>query len=147
MAIRPTRNPLTILVVTAALLLLAVPAGYFVLTYGCGDREDRLAAALAGDPALNAAPDGARKGESYRECDEDDLFVSVGTEFAHEGSPKDPLAPHLGAARAEGWRPVAGFDCYSKRLDGRTAYLTVDAAGAGRVEVSITANHEGDEWC
>ncbi|GGZ14479.1 hypothetical protein GCM10010387_03240 [Streptomyces inusitatus] len=148
MAIRKTRNPLTILLVLAALVVVAAPAGYFVLVYGCGEREDRLAAALAEDPALNAAPDGARKGESYRECDDDDLFVSVGAEFSHEGSSKDPLARHREAARAGGWRPSGGDpDCYTKRLDGTTAYLSVDAPSAAKVELSITADRQGSEWC
>ncbi|MFF8957921.1 hypothetical protein [Streptomyces sp. NPDC014894] len=154
MAIRNVRLTATGLATAAALLVVALPAGYFLVSYGCGDREDRLAAALAGDPVLDAVPDGAGKREEYRSCDDDDLFVSVGESFSYGDSRAVVLGHYREAARANGWRPHTSSggkpvpDCFTKRLDGTTAYFDVTVADGGPVELSITADHQdADSWC
>ncbi|MDX3544678.1 hypothetical protein PV729_19995 [Streptomyces europaeiscabiei] len=40
----------------------AIPEVAFLMEYGCGDEEDRLGEALAGDTVLDDEPDGAGAG-------------------------------------------------------------------------------------
>ncbi|MFE7841299.1 hypothetical protein ACFU53_36185 [Streptomyces sp. NPDC057474] len=43
-------------------VVVGVPAALFLVSYGCGSAEERLEEALAGDPVLDAGPDGADPG-------------------------------------------------------------------------------------
>ncbi|MEV7684124.1 hypothetical protein AB0O64_37150 [Streptomyces sp. NPDC088341] len=144
---------LTGLVVVPVVMLVAVPVGYFVFMYGCGEAEDRLTEAIAGDPVLDARPAGAGKEQPYDGCDDDSLFVYVGTDYAYHAPRQSVLGHYEETARANGWRPRAtsedgaAADCFVKRIDGTTAYLTVDGPDNGKVEVSIIADRAGSEWC
>ncbi|MFE4176800.1 hypothetical protein ACFRR7_32955 [Streptomyces sp. NPDC056909] len=144
---------LTGLVVVPVVMLVAVPVGYFVFMYGCGEAEDRLTEAIAGDPVLDARPAGAAKEQPYDGCDDDDLFVYAGTDYSYHAPRQSVLGHYEETARANGWRPRAtsedgaAADCFVKRIDGTTAYLTVDGPDNGKVHVSITADRAGSEWC
>ncbi|MFC5953612.1 hypothetical protein ACFP51_03625 [Streptomyces pratens] len=137
----------------AGLLLVGLPAVYFLAVYGCGEEEDRLAAAMADEPVLGTAPEGADRASRYQECDDDSLFVSVGAQYRYAGSPKTALRHYREAAQADSWRPHTTADgepvpgCFTKAVGGTTAYLTVKGPGKGVLEVGIIGDHEKSEWC
>nr|WSZ97443.1 hypothetical protein OH820_18875 [Streptomyces sp. NBC_00857] len=140
------------LVAVPAVMLVGVSAGYFTFTYGCGEAETRLAEAMAADPVLDAGPGDASKGELYKECDDDDLFVSVGTEYPYSAPRQNNPGHYIEAAQAKGWQSLVRSEddslpeCFTKRIDGTTAYLTVDGTGGG-TRLEITADRGGSEWC
>ncbi|GAB3179490.1 hypothetical protein GCM10027162_32060 [Streptomyces incanus] len=140
-------------VAVAGLLLVGLPTVYFLTTYGCGGAEDRLAEAMADEAVLGTAPEGADRASHDQECDDDDLFVTVGTQYRYDGSPKTALRHYREAARADGWRPraTAGGEtvpgCFTKAVDGTTAYLTVEGPEEGVLHVDIIADHAESEWC
>ncbi|GGU32239.1 hypothetical protein [Streptomyces daghestanicus] len=117
-----------------------------LLAYGCGDAEDRLGDALAGEPVLATAPDGARVKESYRSCDDDDLFVVAGTSYAYDGTRGTALAHLRADAAAQGWRDGAGT-CLTKRVGGTTAYLTLEGPDDGTLWVELVADRDNSDWC
>ncbi|MES5824404.1 hypothetical protein [Streptomyces sp. RG80] len=121
-------------------------AGYFPFGYGCGDAEERLGEALAKESVLDVPPSSAGAGESYRSCDDDDLFVVAGRSYAYEGSRESALRHYLDVGSTRGWRTAAG-DCLAKRIDGTTAYLTVWGPEKGTLDVEITADRAGSRWC
>jgi hypothetical protein len=138
-------------VLAAGLVTLGPPAAYFLFAYGCGEAEDRLAGALADEAVLEAAPGGARREETYRGCDDDDLFVGVGAQYqlagSAAGSPEGVLAHYRQAALADGWQARATSGCFTKAVGGTTAYLQVESPVGGRFQVEITADREGSQWC
>lgn len=139
--------------VIPGLLLAALPAVYFLTVYGCGGTEDRLAGVLAGEAVLDLAPGpGAERVETYSGCDDDDLSVTAGVLYRYGGSAQGALDRYREAAQADGWRqrsaagaPVPG--CIAKRLDGTTAYFSVEEADGGLLAVGITADRQGSPWC
>ncbi|CAL9479679.1 hypothetical protein SUDANB58_03030 [Streptomyces sp. enrichment culture] len=144
---------LSAVVVVSGLLLLGLPALYFLTVYGCGEEEDRLAGVMAGERVLDAVPEGAGRGDRYRECDDDDRFVVVGTRYRYGGSPENASRHYAEAARAGGWRPrtTAGGEtvpgCFTKRVGGTTAYLDAGEPEGGFVQVEIVADRAGSRWC
>lgn len=132
---------------------MGLPAVYFLTAYGCGEEEDRLAAAMAGEPVLGTAPEGADRASRYQECDDDDRFVTVGTQHQYAGSPKTALRHYREAAQADSWRPRTTADgepvpgCFTKAVDGTTAYLTVEGPEKGVLDVGIIGDHAESEWC
>ncbi|MGY0066939.1 hypothetical protein ACWZEH_08910 [Streptomyces sp. QTS137] len=137
----------------SGLLLVGLPAVYFLTAYGCGEEEDRLAEAMAHETVLGTSPDGADRASRYRECDDDDRFVVVGTRYRYDGSPKTALRHYREAARADNWRPrttdggetVPG--CFTKSVDGTTAYLGVESPEKDVLHVEIVADHAESQWC
>jgi hypothetical protein len=130
------------------------PVGYFLFEYGCGSGEERLGEALAGEAVLDGpAPEGSGGGESYQECDDDDLFVVAGRSYAYTGSRSSALAHYRDLAAASGWRAVSGDDgvgggdCFGKPVGGTTAYLTVEGPAEGVLHVEIVADRGGGDWC
>ncbi len=134
-------------------IFVGEPVRYFLFSYGCGEAEDRLSEAIARDPVLDTLPAGAGEGERYEECDDDDLFVSVGTEFPYDASRRSVLVHYRETARANGWQPLptgtdgSPPDCFSKRIGGTTAFLSVYGPDNGMASVGITADHSGSNWC
>ncbi|MFF8382621.1 hypothetical protein ACF053_03075 [Streptomyces kanasensis] len=137
-----------------ALLLVALPAVYFVTVHGCGEAEHRLARTMAREAVLAVAPArGAERVDTYEGCDDDDLFVWAGRTYRYGGPAEAALRRYREAAEADGWRqrtvaagdPVSG--CLGKELGGTTAYLTVGETDGGLLDVSITADRQGSEWC
>ncbi|MYV52529.1 hypothetical protein GT042_08450 [Streptomyces sp. SID3212] len=108
---------------------------------------------MAGDPVLGATPAAAEKGEPYRGCDDDDLFVYAGTDYRYGGTRQSVLDHYRESAQANGWRsrPVRGdesvSDCFTKRIGGTTAYLTVQGPENGTVQAEIVADHARSDWC
>ncbi|MEF9903409.1 hypothetical protein [Streptomyces sp. P9-A2] len=137
----------------AGLLLVGLPAVYFLTVYGCGEEEDRLAEAMAGEAVLGTPPKGADRASRYQECDDDSRFVIVGTQYQYAGSPKTALRHYREAARADSWRLRTTADgekvpdCFTKPVDGTTAYLSVEILEKGVLYVGIIADHAGSEWC
>ncbi|MEU6676372.1 hypothetical protein [Streptomyces sp. NPDC046925] len=135
------------------LLLVGLPAACFLTSYGCGEEEDRLAEALAGEAVLDSVPEGADREDRYRECDDDDRFVVVGTRYRHGDSADGVLRHYEAAASAAGWRPRAAKGgntvpgCFTKPVGGTTAYLTVEGPDDGRLHVEIIADRAGSPWC
>ncbi|MDX3135366.1 hypothetical protein PV367_37505 [Streptomyces europaeiscabiei] len=134
---------------------VAIPEVGFLMEYGCGDAEDRLGEALAGDAVLDDEPDGAGAGEAYDGCDDDDLFVVAGKSYTYDegqgrGRESDVLvhesvlAHYRDAAQANGWR-YRSSGCFSKSIDGTTAYLTIDGPADGALDVEIIATRESSE--
>jgi hypothetical protein len=144
---------LTAVVAVSGLLLLGLPALYFLAGYGCGEKEDRLAEVMAAETVLDAAPEGAGRKDRYQECDDDDRFVVVGTQYRYDGSPEKALRYYEKTARADGWRPrlAAGDElvpgCFTKSMGGTTAYLGVEGPDDGLVQVEIVADHAKSQWC
>lgn len=143
-------------VLAAGLVACGAPAVYFLTVYGCGDAEDRLGAALADEAVLDAAPPkGAVREESYRGCDDDDLFVSAGSTYrstasaSGSSSPGSVLGHYRQAALAHGWRPHSAVSgCFTKEVGGTTAYLSVEEPQDGRYSVDITADRaRSSDWC
>lgn len=133
----------------------AIPEVEFLMEYGCGGEEDRLGEALAGDAVLDDEPDGAGAGEAYDGCDDDDLFVVAGKSYTYDegqgrGRESDVvvhesvLAHYRDAAQAHGWR-YRSSGCFSKSIDGTTAYLTIDGPTGGVLDVGIIASREPSE--
>jgi len=141
------------IVAVSALVLVGLPALYFLTFYGCGEEEDRLAEVMAGEAVLDAGPEGAGQGDFYRECDDDDRFVVAGVEYRYGGSRESALAHYWKAAQADGWRPrtTAGGEpvpgCFTKSVGGTTAYLGVEDPDDGVLQVGIVADRAGSEWC
>lgn len=136
------------IVAAVGLVIVGAPVGYFLVGYGCGADEERLGEALARDPVLDDGPDGAEERESYQECDDDDLFVVAGKAYAYEGESRESVLVHYrDAAQAHGWRHRVD-DCFSKRIDGTVAYLSVEGLADGAFEVSILADRDDTgSWC
>lgn len=130
----------------AAYVAVGSPVAYFLFEHGCRAEEESLGEALAAESVLDAPPEGAGERESYQECDDDDLFVVAGKSYAYGGSRNGALAHYRDAARAAGWRGHAE-DCFTRRIDGTTAYLTVEGPADGTLHVEIIADREGSRWC
>ncbi|WP_405999594.1 hypothetical protein [Streptomyces sp. NBC_00829] len=137
----------------SGLLLVGLPALYFLTAYGCGEKEDRLAEVLARAAVLDAAPEGADPEDHYRECGDDDRFVVVGRRYQYRGSPESALGHYRKAAATDGWRPLPPAEgetvsgCFTKSMGDTTAYLDVDSPGDGLLSVEIVADHAGSQWC
>ncbi len=135
------------------LLLLGLPALYFLTAYGCGEEEDRLAEVMAGSAVLDAAPEGAREEDRYRECDDDDRFVAVGRVYRYRGDEGSAQAFFREAARADGWRPRTTADgetvpgCFTASMGGTTAYLYLEGPDGGLLHVEVVADRAGTRWC
>lgn len=133
--------------------MVGLPAVYFLTTYGCGGAEDRLAEAMTDETVLGTAPEGADRASRYQECDDDDRFVAVGTQYRYDGSTRTALRHYREAAQADGWRPrtTAGGEtvpgCFTKAVGGTTAYLTVEGPERGVLDVGIIGDHVESEWC
>ncbi|GAA3373081.1 hypothetical protein GCM10020367_31610 [Streptomyces sannanensis] len=144
-------------VLAVPLVFVGWPAAYFLLVYGCGLEEDALERALQAESVLDAPPDGAESvGKPYSGCDDDDLFVSVERAYRYEGSPAALQAYYRKAAPARGWQPVARSEgkCFTKRVDGATAYLSFwypeeyEQKTDADFAVGITAQRGStEEWC
>ncbi|MFF3847220.1 hypothetical protein [Streptomyces sp. NPDC002328] len=141
-------------VLAAGLVACGAPAVYFLTGYGCGDAEDRLGSALADEAVLVTAPAGAVREESYRTCDDDDLFVTAGSDYrltavsSGSPSPTDVLGHYRRAALADGWRAHSVPGCFTKEAGGTTAYLSVDEPRDGRYSVGVTADRaRSSDWC
>ncbi|MFE7841300.1 hypothetical protein ACFU53_36190 [Streptomyces sp. NPDC057474] len=61
------------------------------------------------------------------------------------GAPEAVLAHYRDAAPAHGWTHRSGSDCYSKRVDGTMAYLSLYESAGGVLEVEIMSSHEDFE--
>ncbi|MFJ4617614.1 hypothetical protein [Streptomyces sp. NPDC088812] len=136
-------------VLAAGALYLGRPALYFLTEYGCGDAEDRLSEALADEEILATEPPaGAEREESYRSCDDDDLFVAVGARYetAAAGS-GDVVGHYRRAALTDGWQAASVAGCLTKRVGRTTAYLELENPGGGSYHVQIVADREGSPWC
>ncbi|MFJ3665775.1 hypothetical protein ACIPSE_04905 [Streptomyces sp. NPDC090106] len=134
-----------------ALVAVKSPVGELLLRYGCGGDEEQLGELLAAEGVLEDAPDGAAlDGDTYRTCDDDDLFVAVGRTYAYSGSRASAL-DHYRAA--QGWNTVGGpgDGCFSRPVGvlagDVTAYLTVDGPREGTLRVEIIADRGGSAWC
>ncbi|CAM5486316.1 hypothetical protein [Streptomyces aurantiogriseus] len=138
-------------VLVAGVVTLGPPAVYFLTGYGCGDAEDRLAGVLAGEGVLEAEPEWAEREESYRSCDDDDLFVVAGARYELAGSAADSSRSVLGhyrqAALADGWQAHSTAGCFTKAVGGTTAYLQVENPADGGFHVEIVAQRDGSQWC
>jgi hypothetical protein len=167
---------------TAVIGLGTVPAcSVAVPAYGCSDRDEKFASALPKLDIFQAHPNHVVELESYSGCDADDGFAYAGTKYLVPLNRNELLDFYRVAAKEDDWRfdgdraspavdhalvTSAGGSCYSKEIDGTTAYLRVwfpgdlgDTAAAAAPSaatgtssqsvygVEITASHDGEAWC
>ncbi|MER6530773.1 hypothetical protein [Streptomyces sp. NPDC001508] len=144
---------LAVVVAVSGLVLVGLPAVCFLAAYGCGEDEGRLADVMAGAAVLDTAPEGADPEDRYRECDDDDRRVVVGTQYRYGGSAKSVLAHYQEAARADGWQPRTTAEgrtvpgCFTKSMGGTTAYLGTEGPDDGLLHVEIVADRAGSQGC
>ncbi|WAX80372.1 hypothetical protein [Streptomyces sp. KMM 9044] len=108
---------------------------------------------MADETALGTAPDAADRASRSQECDADDRFVVVGTRYRYGGAPKTAVRHCREAAQAGSWRPrttdggeiVPG--CFTKSVDGTTAYPGVESPEKDVLHVEIVADRAEPEWC
>jgi hypothetical protein len=168
-------------VAVAAVMLTGVLAGCADLSAfgGCTARDEHLATILARTSVLEAHPPSAASTEKYSHCDTDDGFAVAGQRYRTDLDRQDILTFYGKAAAADGWRPgeseaplltgpppsanlvtTASAGCFTKEIDGTTAYLSVwfpsDVNVAGEAElrapgdvygVEFTGSHDGSAWC
>ncbi|ANW19432.1 hypothetical protein [Streptomyces clavuligerus] len=129
--------------------LLVRPAAFFLFEYGCRDREDRIAAAIAADPILSSPPPGSGRPESAAGCDDDDQWVHAGQEYTYTSpaATTAALSHYRTAAPSHGWTATPREDCYTKDVGGAPAYLSVTVLKGDRVSVDIDAAGEDGEFC
>lgn len=160
----------------------ALPAcGVAVPAYGCSDRDERFAPTLQKLSIFKAYPNHVVELDSYSGCDPDDGFAYAGKKYLVPLERKEVLGFYHVTAQEEDWRfdsahaspaadqalvTSAGGSCYSKAVDGTTAYLRIwfpgdlgDTEGAGVPSpatgrssqsvygVEVTASHDHDAWC
>ncbi|MDN3024810.1 hypothetical protein [Streptomyces sp. S.PB5] len=131
----------------AGFVVVGSSAGDLLFGYGCGEAEDALGEALAAESVLGVAPEGSRGRGSYQECDDDDRFVVAGRAYGYDGKRESALEHYRRTASERGWGPVADGECFAKRVDGTTAYLTVWGPQDGKLQVEIIADRGDGRWC
>jgi len=141
---------------------------------GCSDRDSAFSSTLAGLAILAEHPAGADPAETHAGCDDDDGFAYAGRTYHVSLARPGILAFYRRAAAADGWHfdgdnpppPTAGLvvsgsaGCYSKQVDGTTAYLAIwfpddllvpgepaPATPYASYGVEVTASHDGGAWC
>lgn len=159
----------------------ALPAcGVSLPGYGCSGRDEKFAPTLLKLGIFQAYPNRVAELDSYSGCDPDDGFAYAGKRYLVPLGRKEILDFYRVAAKKEDWRfdsdraspasealvTSAGGSCYSKAVDGTTAYLRIwfpgdlgDTAGAAASSpatgtspqslygVEITASHDHEAWC
>lgn len=166
---------------SAVVGLGALPAcGVAVPSYGCSDRDEKFAPALRKLSIFKAYPGHVVELDSYSGCDQDDGFAYAGTKYLAPLGRSGILDFYRVAAVKEDWHfdgdraspPAgalvisAGGSCYSKAVDGTTAYLRIwfpgdlgDTGGApvpspakgtssqSVYGVEVMASHDHEAWC
>ncbi|MEU4423894.1 hypothetical protein AB0F81_24960 [Actinoplanes sp. NPDC024001] len=135
-----------------------------LITYGCSDRDREFAGTLAGLPVLAAHPDGATEVGAGSGCDDDDGFAHAGRNYRSDLDRAAIQDFYRAAAEKDGWaaggeRTDAATSCFTREIDGTTAYLSIwypsdfnDTPGLGDAPedeygLNVTASHDGDAWC
>lgn len=144
-----------------------------IVTYGCSDRDVRFATALRQLPILAVHPDDAQVVDEGSGCDDDDGFAHAGRTYRSALTRDGVLAFYRTAAERDGWRfsggnsatPSTGLmvsaaaSCFTREVDGTTAYLSVwfpsdfnglegeRDAPADEYGLNVTASHDGAAWC
>ncbi|WP_157529951.1 hypothetical protein [Microtetraspora niveoalba] len=153
----------TIAVLVAVYMVLGVvavaPFASWILTYGCGAEDDRLAASLAALGILDAHPAGATPQEGRSSsCENDDRITTVVQTYRASGPRAELLSFYREAAIRDGWTPPPeddgeGVGCFTKSVGGRTVELSVwipEAIGeehADDYDVDVSSSPEGGGWC
>jgi hypothetical protein len=150
-------------------------SGSFPVLYGCTDRDEQYATTLAKLPIVAAHPDAAVLIDSSQGCDMDDGFAYAYREYRSDLAREDIVSFYRTAVTADGWTfdrenpsPVptdglvisAAVACFSKEIDGATAYLAVafpsdlnvpgdphQQAPDNTFVVDVTGSHDGAAWC
>jgi hypothetical protein len=144
---------------------------------GCTARDEQLETVLAKTPILEAHPPSAASTDKYSECDLEDGYASAGQRYRTDMERQDILTFYSKAATADGWRPdeseplltgpppaglvtTASAACFTKEIDGTSAYLSVsfpsdlNIAGVPELQappdvysVEVTGSHDRFAWC
>ncbi|HET6478834.1 MAG TPA: hypothetical protein VFG35_02155 [Actinoplanes sp.] len=144
------------------------------ISYGCSDRDSAFSSTLADLAILAEHPADAESAEAYAGCDPDDGFAYAGRTYRVSFARSGILAFYRHTAVADGWHldgenpppPTAGLvvsgsaSCYSKQVEGTTAYLAVwfpddllvpgapaPATPYATFGVEVTASHDSGAWC
>ncbi|WP_328467442.1 hypothetical protein OHA21_49050 [Actinoplanes sp. NBC_00393] len=163
---------LLVMAVVTAASLTACGSGS-VFGGGCSHRDRAFAGDLNELAILGVHPDGAEGvGEGFG-CDEDDGFAHAGRSYRSRLDRPGVQTFYRTAAEQDGWTwsgdgpgvPSTGLvvsaarSCFTKEVDGTTAYLAVwfpsdfnDTPGvpdapADEYGLEVTASHDGAAWC
>ena len=112
----------------------------------CSDRDRQLATVLGRLAVIDAHPDGAVSITRYADCDNDDGFAYAGQQFRTSLNRSQILAFYRTAANNDAWHfdgdnpppPTDGLavtaaaTCYTKQIDGTTAYLKIPVISPSR---------------
>jgi len=138
--------------------------------FGCSDRDVKFAPTLKQLSIFEAHPDHVVELNSYSGCDPDDGAAYIDQFYLAPLGRAEVLDFYRVAAEKEDWRfdtdSGARSSCYSKAVDGTTAYLRIwfpgdlgDAKGApvpspavgassqSVYEVEVRASHDGEASC
>jgi hypothetical protein len=149
--------------------------------YGCSDRDIKFAPTLQKLAIFQSHPDRIVELDSYSGCDPDDGFAYAGKKYRAALGRDEVIDFYRVVATKDDWRfdssnappatdralpTSAGGTCYSKTVDGTTAYLRIwfpgdlgdtaggplpsPAVGASAQSVygvEVTASHDHEAWC
>jgi hypothetical protein len=115
----------------------------------CTSEEEDLILVLAAQEILTAQPQKAVAHDSYTGCFQDDPFPYAGRFYEFPGAQEKYASFYATAAKADGWRPVATEElstdiCYTKKIEGATAFLWVGRHSVEGVEgygIDISASY------
>lgn len=120
--------------------------------YGCTPRDVGFSDVLVRESALDLPPPGAAaSGAPYSGCDDDEGFAYAGQSYLSATSPRAVLDHYRTATADLGWTPD-GARCFTREIDGVTAYLSVwfrPEAGERTPDffIEIRAGRDEEAWC
>ncbi|MDF5754491.1 hypothetical protein [Spongiactinospora sp. TRM90649] len=120
---------------------------YFVIGYGCGPSDDRMAERLATLGILDARPAGARQGERESHCEDDARATTVSQTYWLSGSETAADAYYRKAARRDGWTASKNEGCFVKAIDEKLVTLVVTGLSGNEYEVRLMSTPGSSLWC
>jgi hypothetical protein len=120
-----------------------------LLTIGpdCSAEDQDLIPILASQRILEAHPNGIAEGDRHSGCNEDDPYAYAYVSYVYSGPFYEIRRHYERSVEADGWRKADTGDvrfCYSKEIQGVTAFLSVGRYEAGSEKgftVHISGSH------
>jgi hypothetical protein len=104
-------------------------------------------------PILDVHPSLAEGVDRDSGCDEDDGYAGAWKDYRSSETLPRVQAFYAQAAQADGWSPEGAPGCFSKTINGATAYLQLsfsprtEAAPGNDYALLVTADHGGGTRC